>query len=214
MNGLLGADPTGTAATAVAAVVTIATWAYLVGARRLFGILQLLLAGLATGYFAVIAVHEILVPRLIMPLSEAPLDHLLLVPGGVLVGLLIGSRWLPSQASALPAAVLVGGTAAFAFGGAVLGTLLPQLSAALPVPGAAPVDQATAMAGVVVSGLVALSFVHGLSTERRLARVASVGRWLLVAGIGGWLGFLVVSRLALVVDRIDFVLGTWLRLVP
>jgi hypothetical protein len=214
MNGLLGPDPAGTATTAVAALATIGTWAYLVGARRLFAVLQLLLAGLATGYLAVVAVHEVLLPRLIVPLAERPLDHLLLVPGGVLVAFLLASRWLPSRAVALPAAVLVGGTAAFAFGGAVLGTLLPQLAAAFPIPGSAPLDQAAAVAGAVVTGLVALSFVHGLPAERRLARVAQVGRWLLVAGIGGWLGFLVVSRLALVVDRIDFVLGSWLGLVP
>lgn len=212
MNGIFESDAAGAAATTLAALVTIGSWAYLAGARRLFSVLQLLLAGLATGYLAVIAVDEVLLPRLVAPLAERPLDHLALLPAAALAGLLLASRWVPAHVAALPAAVLVGGTAAFAFGGAVLGTLLPQIASALPVPGAAPADLATALVGVVISGLVALSFVHGLPADRRLARVASAGRWLLVAGIGGWLGFLVVSRLALVVDRIDFVLGTWLGL--
>ena len=33
---------------------------------------------------------------------------------------------------------------------------------------------------------------------------------LLVAGIGGFVGFLVVSRLALLVDRLTFLLSDWL----
>ena len=39
---------------------------------------------------------------------------------------------------------------------------------------------------------------------------AGTGRWLLLGGIGGWLGFLLVSRLALLVDRLQFLLGDWL----
>ena len=43
---------------------------------------------------------------------------------------------------------------------------------------------------------------------------AGAGRWLLIGGIGGWLGFLILSRLILLVDRIGFLLGDWLGLVP
>jgi len=33
------------------------------------------------------------------------------------------------------------------------------------------------------------------------------------SGIGGWLGFLVVSRLALLVDRVGFLLANWLTVL-
>ena len=47
-----------------------------------------------------------------------------------------GARWLPrGPVVAVPVAVLVAGTAAFALGGAVVGTLLPQIGAPLLAPG-------------------------------------------------------------------------------
>jgi hypothetical protein len=45
-----------------------------------------------------------------------------------------------------------------------------------------------------------------------VAACAGVGRWLLIGGIGGWLGFLLVSRLGLLVDRVAFLLNGWLGL--
>jgi hypothetical protein len=41
---------------------------------------------------------------------------------------------------------------------------------------------------------------------------AGAGRWLLVAGIGGWLGYLIFSRLLLLLDRLGFLLGDLLGL--
>jgi hypothetical protein len=38
----------------------------------------------------------------------------------------------------------------------------------------------------------------------------SIGRWLMLAGLGGWLGFLLVSRLTVLLERIGFLLGDWL----
>jgi hypothetical protein len=60
---------------------------------------------------------------------------------------------------------------------------------------------------------VLLAFLHGAPRGTLTTRAATVGRWLLVGGIGGWIGFLVVSRLSLLVDRIGFLLGDWLTVL-
>jgi hypothetical protein len=213
MNGFSGPDLAGTLATWVGAVATIGVWSYLVGARRLFALLQYLLAGLATGYLVLLAVHDVLVPRLLSPLLANPGEHFLLIPALALVGLLVGASWLPRRASAPAIAILVGGVAAFALGGAVIGTILPQMAAALP---AAPRNSARLLGEVVsalITVLVLVSFLHGTRRDNLTTRAASIGRWLLVGGIGGWLGFLIASRLALLVDRIAFLLGDWLTVL-
>ena len=75
-----------------------------------------------------------------MPLVEQPRENaLLLVPALVLVAMLIGAPWLPRRAIAPVAAILVGGIAAFALGGAVVGTSCrrsppPSRQAARPRP--------------------------------------------------------------------------------
>ena len=89
MNGFAASDLGGTLTTWVAALATLGVWSYLVGARRIFVLLQYLLAGLATGYLVLLAIREVLVPRLAAPLLQSPADHLLLLPALVLVGMLV-----------------------------------------------------------------------------------------------------------------------------
>jgi hypothetical protein len=213
VNGFTGTDLGGTLATWIAAIATLAVWSYLVGARRIFVLMQYLLAGLATGYLVLLAIRDVLIPRLAVPLVEHPGDHLLLLPALALVGILIGASWLPRRAIAPVGAILVGGIAAFALGGAVVGTILPQIAAALPATGAASPDLVGELISLAITSLVLLAFLHGAPRGTLTTRAASVGRWLLVGGIGGWLGFLVVSRLSLLVDRIGFLLGDWLTVL-
>lgn len=212
MSGFGGSELAGTIATWVAAIVTLVVWAYLFGERRLFRLAQLLLAGLATGYLAVLAVRDVLLPRLVEPLATDPAANPLLVPAAGLVVVMAGARWLPRGAVAVPVAVLVAGTAAFALGGAVIGTLLPQLAGAVVQGDAPPIGLLNGVIGLVITVLVLLTFLHGVPRTNLGGAAAGIGRWLLVGGIGGWLGFLIVSRLALLVDRLGFLLGDWLGL--
>jgi hypothetical protein len=213
MNGFAAADLGGTLATWVAALATIGVWSYLVGARRIFALLQYLLAGLATGYLVLLAIRDVLVPRLVSPLLERPSDHLLLLPALALAGLLIGASWLPRRVTAPATAVLLGGISAFALGGAVIGTILPQMAAALPATEASSPGLASELLALVITALVLLSFLHGAPRAALTAQAAGLGRWLLIGGIGGWLGFLVVSRLSLLVDRVGFLLANWLTVL-
>lgn len=213
MSGFFGDGLAGTVATWMAALVTIGVWAYLFGERRFFRLAQHLLAGLATGYLVLLAVREVLVPRLLQPLVNDPGANALLWPALALVVAMSGARWLPRPLVAIPVAVLVGGTAAFALGGAVAGTLLPQMAGAVLAPGLSPVAVLNGIIGLLITVLVLLAFLHGVPRRRALIGAAGFGRWLLLAGIGGWLGFLLVSRLTLLVDRVGFLLGDWLGII-
>lgn len=211
MTGFAGTGPADVVATWVAAAVTLAVFAHLFGERRLFGIAQHLLAGLATGYLAVLAVREVLIPRLVEPLVADPAGQLVLWPAAALVVALAGARWMPRPVVAVPVAMIVAGTAAFALGGAVAGTLLPQIAAGILTPRSNPIELVGAVLGLAITGLVLVAFLHGLPRGRLLGGAAGIGRWLLLGGVGGWLGFLMVSRLGLLVDRITFLLADWLR---
>ena len=211
MNGLLEGGAPGVVGTTVAAVVTLAVWSYLAGERRLFRWAQYLLAGLATGYLLILSVREVLVPQLVSPLLADP-GRLELWPALAGVAVLAVARWLPRGIGALPIAVRVAATAAFALGGAVVGTLLPQTASALLDDGQSVGALANGLIGLVISLLVLVVFLHGSPRGRLVAGAAGVGRWLLLGGIGGWIGFLLVSRLALLVDRLRFLLVDWLGL--
>jgi hypothetical protein len=112
--------------------------------------------------------------------------------------------------AAVPISIAIGSLAAFALGGAVIGTVIPQLVASVAADQPNALDTVVGVAAAGVSGLVLLGFLHGVPRARPTRAAATAGRWLLVAGIGGWLGYLLFSRLLLLLDRIGFLLGDWL----
>ncbi len=209
MNGLLSSDPAGVAGTWVAALVTIVVFGRLLGERRVFGLAQYLLAGLATGYLLVLAVREVLVPRLVEPLLHDAGARPALWLAVPLVLALAGAAYLPRRVAGVPVAILVGGIAAFALGGAVVGTVLPQLAGAIVAPGR-PATVVNGLISLLISALVLVSFLHGGPRRRVAVGAAAAGRWLVIGGLGAWLGYLLVSRLALLVDRVGFLLFDWL----
>ena len=212
MSGFLATDLAGTTGTWIAALITLGVWGYLAGERRFFRYAQHLLAGLLTGYVVVLSVREVLVPRLVEPVAADPGDQLVLWPAALLSAVVVGARFLPARLTALPISLLVAGTAAFALGGAVAGTLAPQLAAGMLPVGGGAASVATAAVSLVVIALVLLSFRHGVSGDGLVARLGVAGRWVLLAGLGGWFGFALLGRLTLVVERASFLLFEWLKI--
>jgi hypothetical protein len=214
MNGFFGIEAADVVATWLAAIVTLVVLGGLLGERRLFGWSQHLLAGLVTGFLALLAVREVILPRLVDPLLAGGAGRAELWIGLALVGAAAGAPWLPRVVAAVPISIAIGSLAAFALGGAVIGTVLPQLVASIANDGASASDTVIGVAAAGVSGLVLVGFLHGVPRARPMRAAAAAGRWLLVAGIGGWLGYLLFSRLVLLVDRVAFLVGDWLGLVP
>ncbi len=212
MTGFFGTTTADVVATWVAAIATLVVLGSLLGERRLFGWSQHLLAGVATGYLALIAISDVLAPRLIEPLVADPVGRPELWLGVALAALTAAAPWLPRPVGAVPASIAIGALAAFALGGAVIGTILPQLDASIVRPGGTPAATVGGAVAAVITGLVLVSFLHGMPRGTLLAAAAGTGRWLLLGGIGGWLGFLLLSRLIMLVDRIAFLLGDWLGL--
>lgn len=210
MSGFFGAEPADLLATWAAAVATIVVFGGLLGERRAFGWSQHLLAGLATGFLALLAVTEVIVPRLLAPLFLDPASRPELWLGVALVGVAAGAPWLPRPISALPLSIAIGALAAFALGGAVVGTILPQLADTVVVAGDTVTATVISAVAALITSLVLIGFLHGVPRGRVIGSAATLGRWLLVAGLGAWLGYLLLSRLVLFVDRIGFLLGDWL----
>lgn len=211
MSGLFGTEAADTVATWVAAVATLVVLGGLFGERRLFGWSQHLLAGLATGFLGLIVITEVIGPRLVTPLlatgGAARADLWL---GLALVTVTAAAPWLPRVVAAIPVSIAIGSLAAFALAGAVVGTILPQLVAAIVVAEPSAAGTLAGALGATVTGLALLGVLHGVPRGRIVAAGARVGRWLLIAGIGGWVGWLLLSRLVLLADRIGFLLGDWL----
>lgn len=122
-------------------ILTLMVLSYLIGDSPLFRIATYLFVGVSAGYIAVVVWYQVIVPYLVMPwfTTTWPAAGLLFIPLFLFVLMLmkISPRlsWLGGPA----VGYVVGVGAAVAVGGAILGTLLPQiLSAAEPFDMNAP----------------------------------------------------------------------------
>ena len=217
------------AGTWVAALLTLATLSYLLGSNPAFRLAEHLLVGIAAGYAAAMTWNQMLWPRLQLLVAEAATYwHY-----GVffVLGLLLLCRGCRSVSvlGNLPLGVLFGTGAALALGGALTGTLIPQIRAS--VLSLNPADYGGGLSGwagvidafIVVAGTIAAltAFHFGAARGGRLSAVwhrllravGGAGRGLITITFGALFATAALSFLAILNSRLMFLLHDWLKLL-
>ncbi len=118
----------------VAALLTLITLSYAIGDHPVFRLVLYIFIGVAAGYAAAVAVQDVVLPQLIYPILDqangvAQIDLIDFGLRAFFTVLLVAklsprTAWLGNPATAL----LAGVGAALAVGGAVQGTILPQVA--------------------------------------------------------------------------------------
>lgn len=130
--GIYSLPPGEIAGMVIGFLLTLFIFSYLLGDNVLFRIASHIFIGVSTGYFAVIIILNVVWPRIILPVTEltpVSIQSLLgLVP--LILSLILLTKLTPIwRGYGSPVmAFLVGTGVAIAIGGAVMGTLLPQIS--------------------------------------------------------------------------------------
>lgn len=120
----------------LAALLTLATLSYIFGDNIVFRLALYLFVGVAAGYAAAVAVEDVIFPQLIDPVIALAIGAPILDMGElsvrVVLTLLLLTKLSPRTArfGNPVTALLVGVGAALAIGGAVQGTILPQVGSA------------------------------------------------------------------------------------
>ena len=117
----------------VSFLFTIMVLSYLIGDNPLFRAAIHIFIGVSAGYAAVVAIYQVIMPRLIMPLIVGPMADRILAAFPAVLGFLLLLKLSPGAARlGNPAsASLVGAGAAVAIVGAITGTLFPQVLASI-----------------------------------------------------------------------------------
>lgn len=209
----------------VSAVLTIMVFTYVAGDNLFFRLAQHILIGAVAAYAVVVAVHQVLLGQLLLPLASRPdTQYPLLVP--LALGVLLLARATPGTAwlGRVPVAFMLGVGAAVAVGGAVLGTLVPQGLAtarslfdgagpdATPVQTGAQVINNVIMLAGTLGVLVSFQYVRG--NRSALGRAfnglaalwGGLGRGFMWVALGALFAGLLLSRVTLLVGRIQFLL--------
>lgn len=118
---------------ALAFLLTVMVLSYLIGDNPLFRIAIYVFIGASAGYVAAVAFWQVLWPDLIAPLvMGSSMQRVTLAVPLLLTGLLLMKAWPSLTRLGMPAmGLLVGAAAAAAIGGAVAGTIFPQVDATI-----------------------------------------------------------------------------------
>lgn len=132
LRGILPPNAGEAFGTFVAAALTVMLLSYIAGDNLFFRLAQHILIGAVAAYAVVVSVHSVLLAGLLGPLLGDPAAQWpLLVP--LVLGVLLLCKASPQMArvGSVSIAFMLGVGAALGIGGALLGTLLPQLSATM-----------------------------------------------------------------------------------
>ncbi len=213
----------------VSFIITILILSYLLpGDNPLFRAATYVFVGVAAGYVAAVAILEVIVPLLVQPIwsGEAFTGDL---PDKLLVFPLLGSALLITKVSArlsrlgqLSVAYLVGVGAAVTIGGALQGTLMPQISATIDgfyvgqVNNFGEMTRILLSSGIILLGVVStLAYFHfgarqqaGGSTKRNLFIniLSLIGRFFIATTFGVLFAGVYMAALTALIERVDAIL--------
>ncbi len=210
----------------VAAFLSLCVLSRAIADNPLYRFAQSVLVGTALGYITAVLVRSALVPPLVAALSgQATVDQMAITGAGLLLGLLLLTRFGRQRASYLanfPLALLFGAGAALALVGAVRGTLFPQMLDTVRLRGFNG-DVAAQIGAVVLAALTVttlLAFTYTVAPNRtqpgleRLARrrFRAFGRVLILLTFGVFFAATVTTYLAALVGQISAI-SEWVRLL-
>jgi len=196
-------------------VFTLLVLSYLVEDNPLFRVAVHIFVGLSAGYVAVGVWQQVIISKLLVPMLMG--DWLqrafLLIP--LLMSILLLGKMSPRyQAFGRPVvAFLVGAGAAVAIGGALLGTLLPQIQASIALfdfsaTNARPLTETLTEAILILLGTVStLAYfqftVRGKSGKRN-ALLTIVGQVFIAITFGVLFAGALTAALTALIDRVAF----------
>jgi hypothetical protein len=214
--------------TIIAAILTFMVWSYVLGDNPAFRIAEHLFVGVAVGYAVIVAWFNVIRPAFLGAIAS---DSPVLAAVPLVLCLLLLTRLRPTWSSAgnIALAFLIGVGAALAVGGALFGTLWPQLSATAslslnPADYPAEFDQTQpALASAIFWQNLALLigtigtffyFTFNIQPQGPLGGFretfvrfwSGIGRWIIVITLGALFANTVTSRIALLIGRVRWLL--------
>lgn len=207
----------------VSFILTLMVFSYLFGDNSLFRFVSALFIGATTGYFFVILVFQVVLPRLVAPILNGSVITLipLLLSGLMLLKL---SPKLAKFGN-ISMAYLVGTGASVAIGGAVLGTLFGQIKGTLTAfdilqhsAGTSPVflilEGAFMLVGTIAT-LVYFNFGAKNTPQKGSKRgwissiFAWIGQFFIAITLGAVFAGVLTTAITALVERSDFMIQTF-----
>jgi hypothetical protein len=205
---------------AVGFAFTIALLSYLIGDNPLYRIALHLFVGVAAGYAGLVVIYQVLTPRLITPMAAGGLPPqtlaLLAVPLVLFIFLILKLSPRTAPLGNISTAYLIGVGVAVAVGGAITGTLFPQINMAWSASYAPPnliLNRFVLVVGAVTTLLYFQFWLRGETATGGAERaapmrvLADIGKGFLVVTLGAIYGGMLLSGMAVFSERVTTLYG-------
>ena len=195
--------------TLVAAILTLAILTFLYRDNPIYKLAEYLLIGVSIGYVLVITWANTLMDRLFTPLATQGQWHLV-VP--LILGLMMFGRLhrKTSLLSRIPIGVLIGAGAGLAIPAMLYARTLRQLGATITsLQGDFVLSSIVVLVGVITT---ITYFYFSREHAGALGWSARIGTYFLMIFFGTTFGYTVMSRMSILIGRIEFLLSDFLHL--
>ena len=199
----------------VAAFLTLGIYSFLYRDNPWYHFTEAVFVGVSAGYWVVVLFFENFYGKFWVGHSEEPMLWI-----GAILGLLMLCRLIPKIGwiSRWPLAFIVGATSGLWMMNYLTSNAMSQVqSTIMPVLG----EGYNASAGEIVGNLIIIVgtfsglvyFFFSKEHKGAFGATARVGTWGLMITFGAMFGYTVMSRMSLLIGRVDFIFRDWLGLI-
>ncbi|MGB3480066.1 MAG: hypothetical protein WBB67_13020 [bacterium] len=198
----------------LSALLTLAIFSFLFRDNILYQFAEHLFVGMSAGYLIAITWHNQMVPNLFEPLFIQG-NIVYIIP--LLFGLCYFARFIPNigYLVRLPIAFLLGWGSGAIIPAMFQRDILKQTQGTLLVRDAFSKWNTGLWAIIMLVGVISVLIYFFFSKERKgiMKPAANLGIIFLMLGFGASFGYTVMSRISLLIGRLQFLLGDWLGII-
>lgn len=191
----------------IAAIGTLAAFSYLYKDNIAYAIMEHVFIGCAAAHAMVLGIQNIRDSALTPALAGR---HVWWIP--MILGVLLYTRFFKGYGwlSRYPLGILMGIGGGVAFRGALDGQFVAQIRATMtPITN---LNQLILFVGVI--GTVTYFLFGPWSRSQTVKWVSTIGIMTMMAAFGAAYGNTVMARMSLVIGRLQFLFGQWIRILP
>ena len=198
----------------IAAFLTLCIFSFLFRDNIFYSFAEHLFVGISAGYLIAITWHNQIYPNLVMPLFMQG-NLVYIIPFAL--GLCYSTRFIPKigYLVRLPIAFLLGWGSGVGIPALFQRDILKQTQGTLLIREAFSKWDTGLWAIIMLVGVLSVLIYFFFSKERKgiLKPAANLGIIFLMIGFGASFGYTVMSRISLLIGRLQFLLGDWLGVI-
>jgi len=193
--------------TLIAAFLTLCIFSFLYKDNPFYKFAEYLLVGISVGYFLVTAINTTVMPKLILPLFRQG-NLVYLIPG--LLGFLMFTRFSPklSWLSRISLALVIGAGAGVSIPAVMQAQIMAQMKASMV--------SLVSINGIIIILAISTTLIYFFFSKEHkgwFGGTAKIGIWFLMVFFGATFGYTVMSRVSLLIGRMQFLLGDFLGII-